>query len=533
MAIALDYKTMPEWPVLSWLAVCEPGIDRVLVLHGRDVQTRPDWFCEAVWDGVYSEANLDQTDLIYGSGARCRGDRITFVSSGATIDRLQFIERDAVLISNSLVCLLAISGTDPDPQFRGYIDLFSSIGRGYKRCDRFVPLGGGAAQLVYFQNLEWDGQTLREIPKVIPCRDFSSYEQYITFLSSSLQRLATNLSSPDRAFAYDWQGSISRGYDSPTAVALAKEVGLRTALSFHESRPGVRDDGGAIAETLGVELKLVDRLGCQKKDGIWEPLFLSGDGQGKEIMLSTAPALLRRRVLVTGNGGDYVWDMNPGSISTELAHDEYAGLSLTEFRLHCGFIHLPLPYMGMSQVADVCRISQSPEMSRWDIGGSYSRPICRRVLEERGVPRDVFGTHKTGASIRFVIGQDPWSSRGHKAFLNWILTTSVLSEHRWMRRAWLATVLTFLRLSLVLGPSAPRTFALVVNTVCRRIVRYLRRCGVEDYAFLWGIACIRQSYQGGDKFQFNMTPNSGTKKFLKEGGARSAVSALNPGGARP
>ena len=396
MVMSLDYKPMPDWPVLSWLAVCEIGTNRVLVFHGQDVQTQPYWFCEAIWDGTYSEGNLDQTDLIFGSGARCRTDRITFVSSGATIDRLQFLQQDGlVLVSNSLACLLTMADLEPDPQFRGYIQLFSSIGRGYKSCDRFVPLRSGAVQLVYFDNLEWDSQALREVPKAVPPRDFSSYEQYIAFLRSSLQRLAANMSTSDRNFTYDWLGSLSRGYDSPAAVALTKEAGLRTALSFKESRPGVEDDGSAIAKALGVEIKLVDRLGWHK-NGVWEPPFLCADGQGKEIMLSAAPALLRRRVLVTGNGGDYVWDMNPGSLSTELAHDEYAGLSVTEFRLQGSFIHFPLPYMGMSQVADIYRISRSREMKQWDIGGTYSRPICRRVLEERGVPRGIFGRDKTG-----------------------------------------------------------------------------------------------------------------------------------------
>ena len=65
------------------------------------------WFCEAIWDGIYSEGNLDQTDLIFGSGARCRADRITFVSSGATIDRLQFLQRDALVLGLELPRVLA------------------------------------------------------------------------------------------------------------------------------------------------------------------------------------------------------------------------------------------------------------------------------------------------------------------------------------------------------------------------------------------------------------------------------------------
>jgi hypothetical protein len=512
MRIVLDYKLVGQWPVLSWLAVCESGSDRVLVLHGADVQTKRDWFCEAIWDGPYSEGNLDWTDLIYGSGARCRGGHITFVSSGATIDRLQHVERHGlILVSNSLACLLTISGLEPDPQFRGYIDLFSSIGRGYKRCDRFLPLQGGGAQLVYFQNLEWDGQTLREIPKLVPRRDFSSYEQYVAFLSSSLRRLAANLGSPERTFAYDWQGALSRGYDSPTSVALTKEAGLRTALSFHESRPGIRDDGSAIAKALGVEITVVDRLGWQKQ-GIWEPPFLCADGQGKEIMLSAAPALLRRRVFVTGNGGDYVWDMKPDSVSTELAHDEYAGLSVTEFRLHCGFIHFPLPYMGMSQIADICRISQSPEMQEWDIGGSYSRPICRRVLEERGVPREAFGQFKTGASVRFVIGQDPWSSRGYKAFLYWFLSTPALCKEGWTRRAWLAALFIFLRFTLLMGAFGPQRLSRAANTLSPRIAGRLKAFGVEDYAFHWGLDRMRPSYTGGDQFQMK---NDSTHRMQK------------------
>jgi len=129
--LTLDYEFMADWAGLSWLALCEPGIDRVLVKHGRDVQTKIDWFCEAVWDGVYSEGNFDQTDLIFGSGARCRDNHIVFVSSGATTDRLQFLRHDGLfLISNSLACLLAVSGFDPDPQFRGTSNCLLRSGEG-------------------------------------------------------------------------------------------------------------------------------------------------------------------------------------------------------------------------------------------------------------------------------------------------------------------------------------------------------------------------------------------------------------------
>lgn len=499
MNISFNYKAMSDWPVLSWLAACEPGTDCVTVLHGTEVETRPEWFCEAVWDGAFAEGNLDQSDLVFGSGARCRNGTITFVSSGATVDRLQYLERDScALISNSLACLLAVAGTDPDPDFRGYIDLFASIQGGLGQYDRRVPLVAGAAQLVYFHNVQWDNSELRDAPKVVPERDFSSYEKYIAFLQQSLKSIAANMSSAERMYPYEWQGTLSRGYDSPTAVALAQGFGLSSVLSFHQSRPGVQDDGKLIAEAVGVDVDVVERLRWQQA-GIWEPAFISADGQGKEVFVSSARERLRRHVLVTGFGGDYVWARDPQPLTSDLGSGGYAGLSLTEFRLHYGFINLAVPFMGMTQVADICRISQSPAMGAWDIGGSYSRPIPRRLLEERGVPRELFGVVKTGASMRYVAGQDPWSANGHRAYMRWLWYSPELSVSR-LTRAVFVSVLTIFRWLLLLGDFAPHKLGLVVRSGVRFSIGRLGRLGFQDYPFLWGIGHACQSYQGRDDY---------------------------------
>jgi len=494
VGIAFDYKKMPNWPVLSWLTACEPGTGCVRVFHGTEVETRPEWFCEAVWDGAFAEANFDQTDLVFGSGARCRNGTVYFVSSGATVDRLQYLERDScVLISNSLACLLTTAGADPDPDFRGYKDLFASIQDGLVQYNRRVPLVTGTAQLVYFHNLQWNNSELREVQKVVAERDFSSYDKYIAFLQQSLKSIAANMSSADRMYPYEWQGTLSRGYDSPTAVALAKDFGLSSVLSFHQSRPGIQDDGKLIAQALGVDIDVVDRLSWQQ-DGIWEPAFISADGQGKEVFVSAARERLRRRVLVTGYGGDYVWTKDPKPLTPDLVRGGYAGLSLTEFRLHYGFINLAVPHMGMTQVADICRISQSPEMSDWDIGGSYTRPIPRRLLEGRGVPRELFGMAKTGASMRYVVGQDAWSANGHKAYLRWLWFSPKVPTNRLTRTVWVAA-LTIFQWLLLLGDFTPHTLGRVVRRGVRFSVPVLGRLGFQDHPFLWGIAYTSQSYQ--------------------------------------
>jgi hypothetical protein len=101
-------------------------------------------------------------------------------------------------------------------------------------------------------------------------------------------------------------------------------------------------------------------------------------------------------------------------------------LSLTEYRLHAGFIHCPLTFWGVKQIRDLHELSNSAEMRPWDVPGGYSRPICRRIAEEAGVPRQAFGVSKRAAS--------------QQAFASWefLTDTSMRDYLRWMRRnRWL------------------------------------------------------------------------------------------------
>ncbi|MGH7793073.1 MAG: hypothetical protein ACREOB_12235, partial [Thermodesulfobacteriota bacterium] len=41
-------------------------------------------------------------------------------------------------------------------------------------------------------------------------------------------------------------------------------------------------------------------------------------------------------------------------------------------------------------------INRSPEMKPWCVVGNYDRPIARRIVEEAGVPRELFGNRKHG-----------------------------------------------------------------------------------------------------------------------------------------
>src|SRR5437870_1870537 len=87
------YTPVPACPPLAWLACGHRGDPTVEVVHGPDVETTPDGFSEAVWDGEFARTGFDETDLVFGSGARRRGggalrsrtrDRSRRIPSGRT-----------------------------------------------------------------------------------------------------------------------------------------------------------------------------------------------------------------------------------------------------------------------------------------------------------------------------------------------------------------------------------------------------------------------------------------------------------------
>src|SRR5213592_3898541 len=366
------YTPVPDWPPLAWLACGHRGDPTVEVFHGPDVETTPDGFSEAVWDGEFARAGFDETDLVFGSGARRRGGGITFVSSGSTVDRLHSHEvAGRVCVANSLACLLVAIGADVDPTYAGY---------------------------------------------------YADFAAYRGFLEASLAGLAQNLSSSDRAVPLRMLGTISSGYDSPAVTVLAQPYGLQEAIAFEPSSSGAPDSGGAIAQALGVRLRRLARAAWRGPDAPAGPElpFLAADAKGEDVYFRGAEAHLARRVLVTGYHGDQMWSKRPRAPSADIVRGDQSGLSLSEYRLWAGFIHLPVPFLGVRQIADVSALSRSAAMAPWDVPGAYSRPICRRIVETAGVPRDAFGVRKQTASVLFFERDDmlsPGSLADYDAWL--------------------------------------------------------------------------------------------------------------------
>src|SRR3989454_12367365 len=79
------------------------------------------------------------------------------------------------------------------------------------------------------------------------------------------------------------------------------------------------------------------------------------------------------------------------------------------------------PYTTLFRsIAETQRISRSREMAPWDVDAGYSRPICRRILETAGVPREAFGVRKQTASVLFFERGDFLSPPSLADFRSWL-----------------------------------------------------------------------------------------------------------------
>jgi hypothetical protein len=76
------------------------------------------------------------------------------------------------------------------------------------------------------------------------------------------------------------------------------------------------------------------------------------------------------------------------------------GCALGEFRLRTGFLHFAPATIAAVHAPLIHGWNTAPEMQPWSIGGDYDKPIARRIAEEAGVPRHLFGQEKKGGPER-------------------------------------------------------------------------------------------------------------------------------------
>lgn len=386
---------MPNWPPLAWLARCGPAA--VELFHGPMVEVGEGWAGEGAWAGDVAAGRLDQAAIVAGSGVRIRDREAVFVSPTSTVDRLCSLRsgEDEALVSNSLLALLAAS--EARVTERKYRAAVMSIARGLARCVDAIATTAGPIQLTYFHNLVWDGRGLERQSKPrldVALSDFGTYRH---FLARGFADLAANMSDSARRTPLRFLGTLSSGYDANAGTALAAEAGCDEALCFETTGRGHPDSGVPVAEALGIEPIVVDRGSWRRqpdRDFYPEVPFLAvGQGSGL-VEFYGAHERLRGTVLVTGFYGDSIWNPAWQHLGDEIVRKDASGLAFCEYRLQAGFVNCPAAFWAAREVADIVRIARSQEMEPWRAGSEYERPVPRRILEQAGVSRHLFGQRK-------------------------------------------------------------------------------------------------------------------------------------------
>ncbi len=229
-----------------------------------------------------------------------------------------------------------------------------------------------------------------------------------------------------------------------------------------------------------------------------EAEFLALGTGGEDVVMMPLQDVLAAKLFFTGYHGDKVWNCNNTKVSTDIIRGDASGVSLAEFRLRLGFIHLPVPFLGCIQHPSIHAISNSAEMQPWSTGGKYDRPIPRRLIEEYGVPGHLFGRQKKAISQPFGYFLPPeklLSKKSHGDF-GAFTTANPLFRH-WGDRIFFACMVGLYQLNFwinriirVLGK------CLAMHLALKPLVPeiYRESPNVHVQGFLWGMSKIKTRY---------------------------------------
>lgn len=389
----LTHHREPSLPAMAWVARITPP--DVALHFGSGVRPSDAGLFEGTWVGEPDDLAPLRSTTPFGSGVLVDGQGLYLVPPGHMLEGIYWCRRGQQLVaSNSLVGLLTAAGVELDPAV-AYPGLFNESVDGTMHTS--IPTLGGPIETCFHDNmrLDLDGR-LTAVPK--PREDpFHGFEDYRRRLAAALASAVTNAPSHT-----DMTVTISSGYDGAAMAVLAGELGCRRAVTISEGKPvresaSLSDSGETVGRKLGMAVSSFDRLAYQRRDDLPEADFLATGFSGEEVVFSAMAVELRGRMLVSAFVGDGMWWMHRPPRPNMWRSDQ-SGSSFGEWRLRVGFIHVPLPCFAAYHHWVTRTISHTAEMRPWVVGRRYDKPIARRILEEAGVPRDMFGVTKRAAS---------------------------------------------------------------------------------------------------------------------------------------
>ena len=423
---AFEYRPSTTLPALAWCATLTRGERAAVVRHGAAVETRPGFFVAGAWSGPFEAGGFAEATAFAGTGAQGGADGWRFATATQISDRLHVLRTgERLLISNSLVFALAEAGD-------GWIADYPWYGFDLRRFYREGPTEAGhrlrtasgnhlvlhdVGNLLIDENL----RCMRELKQTVAAPgDFAACR---ATLLQAIHAVLANASATGRARPLPATAALSQGYDSLAIGALAREAGVEDAFTLrgairNGTDPVPREDSGReLGEALGFRVHEVDRTAWRGRPDLPETEFLSVPW-GSSVALAAAEPHVQGRLVLGGEPGDDVWTLDPALLADNIVCSRsmsVTGIGPNEFRLRTGTVDFSPTYVLTAQAQAVFRVSHSAEMAPFRVGGSYDRPIARRMIEEAGLKRGTFASDKRpGAEPQH--RRDDLSEAGRAAF---------------------------------------------------------------------------------------------------------------------
>jgi hypothetical protein len=507
-----DFRRFEELPRLAWCARLAKGKEGVQVFHGPWLETGPGFFVDGAWDGPFEERGFDRAVTFTGSGGLITPRGVLFCPATHNLERLFAIRvRSELYVSNSLVFVLTQAGEKLDLDHPDYFfDLLDHYRTGLSVRDKRLRTDSGNPVHLYDCVNVLVGP---ELSVTLVDKRFgdapTEYQGYVDSMQGTVGRVMANAADGGRRRPYDALTSISRGYDSAAVSVFAARAGCEQAVTFLRSgdRTGpttqyMPDDGTELAGHLDLEVTAYERQDVTEIQGPGPAEFFTNPFFSTEVQTPIMSSQLEGKLWMSGRHGEQFWHLDPVAsqpwfedpVSTSMA-----GANSTEVRLRLGYFHFPVPYTLGVYAPSLNRISRSAEMAAWRIGGSYDRPIPRRLLEEAGVPRALFGQTKMGGSADMpeVVTLSPRWEADFLAFyhervdpvVRSRLVEEQIGEVPYYVKGNLGKTERWLRTRRALRRIVPRILGHRSHHRWRS--RYL-------YTFHWGLDRLRARYSAGD-----------------------------------
>lgn len=405
-----DYTVINSLPPLSWLAVLEEGSSLVRVIVGNAVETFDDFFVSGVWDGDFEQGDFENCDFACCTGARISAgsEQVVFLTPhhlNACIFSVR--QNSSLILSNSASFTLAYSGEKLDPNYFEYdkdmcCELLAERNMKPPYHSSIPLLKKSRLNIYSFCKIFIDKSLNVKLERRSSKFHFSNYSDYRRAISLTLEKLSLNVKSEKRKCEYGMMATISRGYDAPTCATLVREIGCDEVFTFNRPAKYKNDCGTELAQILGYKTiyECDGDLVKSNTEYIEAADFASGD-TGSMVTFEGHKDLFANKLLFCGFRGDEYWAIDHEPNDDMLCLTETSSENSYEVFLQSNTILIMIPCIGADHATQIFDISMSDEMKPWRLGVRYDRPICRRIVEEAGIGREMFGQKKVGSGYCF------------------------------------------------------------------------------------------------------------------------------------